>query len=371
MHITQFAHMNGTTVNFKPGDPILGNCAHLEQTLYLVVASGLLEGHFQQRMVQGPGGQMAPLSPEIQLGDDGKVEMVYSSSVETKTFQSGSLIEVRPGCAYALKALTDGILISYLMPTPFTKPLFGETIGAITEAPLKDDIAFELLKASAVTVTAPQPEHPTSASNSAPTENPTQNSNLSPIMPEPLPQRYFYREEGTGMIKVMVYAMGLLFLFGLLFSSHNPLLSILYLAGLLYGGYWLVLEILQLYKKPYTLGVEEEGLSVNNLTYSGLFIQWEDIDRLQMGAIGYGRYETEGELVIEIIPKDPNAYGKYLNPLSRLLFDYCLTHDTDYTMPIIRIKQSAVTVDLNDLLPQLISKKLSHNYAKIEPQRNA
>lgn len=386
MHITQFAHMTGTPVNFNIGDPIIGNCAHLEQTLYIVVADGTLEGQFQQRMVKNPVGQMEPLSPEIQMSADGKVETVFSSSLEIQTFQAGSLIEIRPGCAYAFKALAAGLLIEYLVPSSVGKPLFGEGIGGITEQPFKDDISFELLKDSQVKSLNASPIKASSENDFtevnknlattndqeiAPTLPPTQVLTPSAPNPEPLPQRYFYREEGTGIIKVMLYAFGLMFLLGLLSSSHNPLMIFLYLTGILYGGYWLGLEIIQLYKKPFTLGIEEEGLIINNLTFNGLFIKWEDIDRIQMGAISHGRYEVQGELVIEVIPKKPDDYGKYLNPLSRMWFNYCATHDTDYTVPTIMIKQSAVTVDLNELLPQLITKKLSYHYSKIAPQENA
>lgn len=360
MHITQFAHMNGTPVNFKMGAPIIGNVAHLDQNLYIAVVSGLLEGHFQQRMVKNPMGQMEPLSPEIQMDANGKVDMVFSSPLEVQTFQAGSLIEIRPGCAYAFKALSDGLLIEYLVPSTFTKPLFGEVVGVISESPLKDGIAFELLKTT-VLQTVPETQ--------VPIQTPVQT--LSPLSPEPLPQRYLYKEEGTGIVKVMLYAFGLMFLLGLLSSSHNGLMIMLYSAGLLYGSYWLILELIQLYKKPFTLGIEEEGLLINNLIYQDLLIHWEAIDRIQMGAISRGRYEVQGELVIEIIPKEPSAYGKYLHPLARTWFNYSATHDIDYTLPIIMIKQSAVTVDLNELLPQLITKKLAYNYTKIAPQANA
>lgn len=381
MHITQFAHVKGTPLKFKMGDPVIGNVAHLDQNLYVAVASGQLEGYFQQRMVKNPMGQMEPLSPEIQMGADGKVEMVFSSPLEIQTFQAGSLIEIRPGCAYAFKALSDGLLIEYLVPNAFTKPLLGEALGVITEAPLKDDIPFEILKDSqvenpnAITTAEPAKVNNTPETTGGQTMTsvmpPTQVLSSDTPSPEPLPQRYFYKEEGTGVIKVMLYAFGLMFLMGLLSSSHNGLMIMFYLGGLLYGSYWLVLEIIQLYKKPFTLGIEEEGLRINNLTYQGLLIPWEAIDRIQMGAISHGRYEVQGELVIEIIPKEASAYGKYLHPLARTWFNYSVTHNVDYSLPTIMIKQSAVTVDLNVLLPQLITKKLAYHYTKIAPQENA
>ncbi len=370
MHITQFAHMNGTPINFKPGDPIIGNCAHLEQVLYLVVASGSLEGQFQQMLVKNASGQMEPLSAEIQMADTGNIEMVFPSNKETQIFQRGSLIEVRPGCAYALKAQSEGLLIEYVLPISFSSPLLGQHIGLMADEPFKDLVTFELLK----------PSIPTSSATTSPTSVTSSSSVTSPSpvaspcsMPssEPLTQRYFYKEEGAGVLKISLYAFGLLICFSMLLSSSNPLFFILFLCLTLFGGYWTTLECLQLYRKAFTLGIEKDGIIINNVIYSGLFIRWDEIDRFQMSALSHGRYNIEGELVIEVIPKIPINFIKWLNPLSREWFKFISRNGSDVLQPTIVIKQSGVTIDLNQLLPQLIAEKWAFDNTEKAPQVNS
>lgn len=346
MHITQFAHMNGTPISFKAGDPIIGNCAHLDQLLYIVVASGTLEGQFQQRLVKNASGQMEPLSAEIQMADTGTVEMVFPSNVENQLFKAGSLIEIRPGCAYAFRGQSEGLLIEYLMPLGFSAPLLGQYIGLMAEEPIKDQVTFELLK--------PSPTAP--ASLAAPMAVPTPTI-LS--APEPLTQRYFYREEGNSILKLMLYGFGLMICMGMFLSATNPLFFIVFFIAFLYGGYWSILEGLQLYRKAFILGIEKEGLTINNIIYNNLFIKWDEIDRFQMAATTHGRYNIEGQLVIEIIPKDPVYFTKWLNPLSREVVKFCGKHGSDSVPPTIAIKQSDVAIDLNQLLPQLVAEKLS------------
>lgn len=390
MHITQFAHMNGTPIRFKPSDPIIGNCAHLDQILYIVVASGTLEGQFQQMLVKNSSGQMEPLSAEIQMADTGTVEMVFPSNVENQLFKTGSLIEIRPGCAYAFRGQSEGLLIEYLMPLGFSSPLLGQHIGLMAEEPFKDQVTFELLKplkpspieerpASEITKTeasidsigSPAPISSTAAptSSPAPMAVPLPPTTLS--APEPLTQRYFYRDEGNSILKLLLYGFGLMICMGMFLSASNFFLFSLFLITALFVGYWSVLEGLQLYRKAFILGIEKEGLVINNIIYNNLFIKWDEIDRFQMVTLTHGRYNIEGQLVIEIIPKDPVYFTKWLNPLSREVFKFCAKNVSDSVPPTIIIKQSDMTIDLNQLLPQLVAEKLSFFSTEKAPQVNS
>jgi len=339
MYTTEFAHIKGITIPFKPANPIIGNCAHADQTVYFVVASGSLEGHFQQMMVKNPSDHMDVLSPEIQINESGCVESIYPSSKESQIFHDGSLIEIRPGCAYAFMPLSEGVLIKYLIPSSLSTSLFNHKIGQINEETVSDQVSFELLK-------------PAKINEPIKHEAPIKIEKKEAPNSGPLPQKYFYREDGTTLLNIGKYSLGFMLSLGLLVSSHHLIWFLVFLALTATSGYWLALEGLFLYRKTYSLGIEEDGLTINNCVYSDLVIPWSEISRFQLEARTFNRYGLESELEIRIITNHAEMFIQYANPVERF-WHKSRVQDPTVIPPKISIKQSDVSIDLNLLLTQL------------------
>lgn len=368
---TQYARFKGTPLNFKASDPILGNVSHFSQPLLLSVAAGQIELTLQQMMVHNALGQMEPLSADMQMNADGQVEMVYPSEKITQILEPGNLVEIRPGCAYALNPLTDGILIQYLLPLPYETPLFGTTIGPIELQPIDDSIHFELIKNK--TVITPQPtsidtERPTtpilpSELDSEPTKNDDVSDAIQPSETDAVEtvakttpvvvasnsnqQRFFYREPSTAMLRIgMFFTMPFILLI-FLANMWSPIIAILWLIGTVLSGYWCALNAIPHFRNEPTLSIETDGLMVNNRTYQNLKLDWSSITQIRLDARTTS-YEN-AELVLIIDVADPKACIPNLNILQRKWFKQLQINDPNLPAPAVKLSSSDVDMELNEL----------------------
>lgn len=340
---TQYASFKGTTLNFRASDPILGNVSHFSQPLLIAIASGQIEITLQQMMVKNALGQMEPLSSEMQMNADGQVEMGYPSEKITHVLESGSLVEIRPGCAYALNPLTDGVLIQYLLPHPYETPLFNTTVGQIDTEAIDDRIHFELVKKKVSTTTELPVIQPLEFKK---VETIPQATPVTEV-PDSNQKRYFYREPSTAMLKIGMFFVIPFIVLAFVANMWTPIVAILWFMLTIFCGYWGVINATPHFRNEPTLSIEPDGLIIHNRTYQNLKLSWDQITRTRLDARTTSYENAELVLIIDVV--DLNACIPNLNILQRKWLKQLQINDPTALAPIIKLSNTDVDTDLNDL----------------------
>lgn len=386
MNPTQYTHLAGKVTSFETTDAIIGNCSHIYQSILLVVASGTLEGTFQQMMVPNSLGNLEALSADVQVNANGQVEMLYPSEKIIHRLEAGSIVEVRPGCAYALNPLSKGQLVEYIIPTSQSTKLFGNTIGSVTDSPLDDTVHFELASklstpilpitneiadcttiselgagaelASDLTPEIPLSETETAASHieTAVINTPSAFHSNENIISQ---QKVFYREASATMIKICKLLFIPLILAVYVGNINYLPLNFALFVFIVYCFYKLAIECIYLYKNKSSLSIEPNGLVINNDTYMDLALDWCDIYSIELDSVS--SYANTSQLVLQITVKQPEIYLKQLYPLQRIWFEYSLKNNPPISVPAIRLKASDVDTELNQLKMLLDSYVVESN----------
>lgn len=354
---TQYAYLPGKEVRFKATDPIIGNTSHLSQSMLLVVVEGQLEITLQQMMVKNGLGHMEPLSAEVQMSDSGQVEMVYPSERISQIFEAGQLIEIRPGCAYAINPISNGLFIEYVLPLPYETPLFGSDTGLIGKPALEDLISFELVKekpVTAVNVTEPIleviiPEVAVPEVIVPDTELPVEQSVVDAPKKFDIPdfQRYYYRDASTAMLRIGLYCFIPFVEFALTVNDFNFFWALALLATLAFCGYKAYLEADQHFRNLPVLSIESDGILISNRTYINLKLNWDQILQVRIDLKHAKLDYAELMLVIEV--GDMSACMPSLNILQKMWFRQLQVNDPSISPPKVTLSQADVGTDLNDL----------------------
>lgn len=371
MHTADYIAYSGKIMTFKPTDLPYGNVCHLYQGIRLTVMSGTFTGLFSQRMVQGASGVLENLSPEMTLNEQGQVQMNYPSETITLTLFAGQSVEIGPGCAYALRALSEASLLEVLLPEKYPLADCFKCLRDPLNLPLEDTIDFKLMENSTTDTAEKAPSSPPLEIEKQKKDTPEPET-VKIQVTEPLfnlnaldklhPKRQDILPSATEGFFYMG-RMSALFIFAvaLMAGTDSAFLDFILILVAFSSAYLLVAEIKKLGRFLPLISIIEDGLVISNRIYNQMPVLWSDIDALFLDT--KSTFPNGSQLCLRIKLTKPVHSLDYMNPFTKQinLSQDRLLKEPHY--PDVVISQSEITEDIQWLYSEIEKGMTAHRKA--------